>query len=122
MSTVTTPSPADSGGLAPDTAVAPTQGTGGKKLPIIFGVMALVLAVVLITAGHSGRTTFQLAAGTDVVTLPDITVPSMLTAWIMVAVCAAATAESLRRLFMHVSQPMWLPILFAFAWMVGFLS
>ncbi len=53
MSTVTTPTPADSGGLAPDTLVTPAKGSGSKKLPIIFGVLSLVLALVLIGAGHS---------------------------------------------------------------------
>lgn len=122
MSTVTTPTPADSGGLAPDTLVAPAKGSGPKKLPVMFGVLSVVLAVVLISAGHSGETTFQLGAGSDFVTLPDITVPSMVTAWIMVLVCATVTAESVRRLLMGVGQSRWLAIAFAFAWMVGFLS
>jgi ABC-type uncharacterized transport system permease subunit len=39
-----------------------------------------------------------------------------------VLVCAAVTAESVRRLLAHVRQPTWLPIVFALAWMTGFLS
>ena len=92
MSTVTTPSPADQGGLAPDTAVTPTKSAGAKKLPIIFGVMLALLAIVLLRSTHEGDTTFQLSAETDFVTLPDITVPSMMTAWLMVLVCAVVTA------------------------------
>ncbi len=122
MSTVTNPTPADQGGLAPDTAITPTRSAGAKKLPIIFGVMIALLAITLLRSPHEGDTTFQLAADSDFVTLPDITVPSMLTAWLMVLVCAAVTAESVRRLLTHARQPMWLPIVFAFAWMVGFLS
>ena len=122
MSTVTTPSPADQGGLAPDTAITPTRSTGAKKLPIIFGVMSALLAITLLRSSHAGDTTFQLAAETDFVTLPDITVPSMVTAWLMVLVCAVVLAESVRRMLAHVRQPAWLPALFAFAWMTGFLS
>ena len=122
MSTVTTPMTPESGGLAPDAAVTPTKGAGAKKLPIIFGVLSAVLAVILIRSGHSGDTTFQLSAESDFVTLPDITVPSSLTAWLMVAICAAVTADAARRMLAHVRQPAWLPILFAFAWMTGFLS
>jgi len=122
VSTVTTPMTPESGGLAPDAAVTPTKGAGAKKLPIIFGVLSAVLAVILIRSGHSGDTTFQLSAESDFVTLPDITVPSSLTAWLMVAICAAVTADATRRMLAHVRQPAWLPILFAFAWMTGFLS
>lgn len=122
MSTVTAPQPAESGGLAPDPAVTPTKSAGAKKLPIILGVMTAFLAVILLRSAHSGETTFQLSAETDFARLPDITVPSMVTAWVMVLVCAALAAEAVRRLLAHVRQPAWLPIAFAVAWMVGFLS
>ena len=122
MSTVTTPAVPESGGLAPDTVVTPTKGAGAKKLPIIFGVITLLLAARLLLTSRSGDTTFRLAADTDFVTLPDIVVPSAVTAWLMVLVCAAITAESVRRLLAHTRMPMWLPILFAVAFMTGFLS
>jgi len=122
VSTVTTPAVPESGGLAPDTVVTPTKGAGAKKLPIIFGVITLLLAARLLLTSRSGDTTFRLAADTDFVTLPDIVVPSAVTAWLMVLVCAAITAESVRRLLAHTRMPMWLPILFAVAFMTGFLS
>ncbi len=122
MSTVTTPSPAESGGLAPDPAVVAGRGSGARKLPIIFGVISALLALVLLRSAHAGATTFQLSAETDVVTLPDIVVPSMLTAWLMVLVCGALTVESVRRMLAHAGQPVWLPAAFALAWMTGFLS
>ncbi|RYC11339.1 ABC transporter permease [Nocardioides zhouii] len=84
--------------------------------------MLALLAIVLLRSSHAGDTTFQLSAETDFVTLPDITVPSMVTAWLMVLVCAVVTAEAVRRLLGHVRQPTWLPIVFALAWMTGFLS
>jgi general nucleoside transport system permease protein len=121
VSTVTQPTP-ESGGLAPDPVVAPTRAGGGRKLPIILGVVTVVLGLVLLLSGHSGDTTFRLAAETDFVTLPDITVPSSLTAWLMVLICAALTGEAVRRMLAHVHQPIWLPIAFAVAWMTGFLS
>jgi len=122
VSTVTTPAVPESGGLAPDTVVTPTKGAGAKKLPTIFGVITLLLAARLLLTSRSGDTTFRLAADTDFVTLPDIVVPSAVTAWLMVLVCAAITAESVRRLLAHTRMPMWLPILFAVAFMTGFLS
>ncbi|MCR8526295.1 hypothetical protein NPM17_25740, partial [Escherichia coli] len=46
----------------------------------------------------------------------------MVTAWLMLLVCAVVAGESVRRLLARVRQPAWLPILFALAWMTGFLS
>ena len=122
MSTVTTPTPADQGGRAPDPGVVATHPAGGRKVPLIFGVLAAVLAGVLIGSGHTGETTFQLAAETDFVSLPDITVPASLTSWLMVLICLALTGESVRRLLGQTRQPIWIPIGFAVAWMTGFLS
>ena len=122
MSTVIDQPTPDSGGLAPDTVVTPTRGSGARKLPIVLGVLTALLAVVLIRSDRAGRTTFQLAADSDFVTLPDIVVPSGPTAWVMVVVCLALTAEAVRRMLAHLRQPMWIPIVFAIAWMAGFLS
>ena len=117
MSTVTDQPTPDSGGLAPDTVVTPTR-SGGRKLAIALGVLTAALAVILIRSGHEGDTTFQLSADTDFATLPDITVPSSVTGWLMVLVCAALTAEAVRRLVTHLRQPRWIPIVFAVAWMI----
>lgn len=122
MSTVTDNPTPDSGGLAPDTVVTPTRGSGARKLPVVLGVLVLGLAIVLLRSSHSGDTTFRLAADTDFVELPDIVVPSGPTAWVMVVICLALTAEAVRRMLGHLRQPMWIPIVFAIAWMTGFLS
>lgn len=122
MSTVTDVPVPEQGGLAPDPAVTPTRHAGARKLPVILAVMVALLAVVLLGSGHAGDTTFQLSADTDFAKLPDITVPSSLTAWTMVVVCAALTGEAVRRMLAHLRQPLWIPIVFAIAWMIGFLS
>jgi simple sugar transport system permease protein len=122
VSTVTNQPAPEQGGLAPDAVATPTRARGTKKLPIILGVMSAFLAVILLRSSHAGKTTFQLASDTDFATLPDIVVPSSATAWVMVVVCLALTAEAARRAFSGVHQPLWIPIAFASAWMVGFLS
>ena len=78
--------------------------------------------MILLRSPHSGETTFELAAPNDFIQLPDIVVPSMLTAWLMVAVCAVLTAETVRRMLAGQRQPVWLAAVFAVAWMTGFLS
>jgi len=80
VSTATAQPTPESGGLAPDTAVVPTKRAGSRKLPIILGVLAVGLAIVLLRAGRSGDTTFRLATDTDFAGLPDIVVPSAVTA------------------------------------------
>ncbi len=122
MTTVTNAPVPEQGGLAPDPAVTPTRARGTRKLPIILGVMTAFLAAVLVGSTRSGETTFQLSADTDFARLPDIVVPSSVTAWVMVVVCLALTAEAVRRMVGHVHQPLWIPIAFASAWMVGFLG
>lgn len=121
MSTMTDQPLPDSGGLAPDAAVTPTV-AGSRKIPIILGVLTAALAVVLLRSEHSGDTRFVLATDSDFVSLPDIVVPSGPTAWIMVLIGLALTAESVRRLLTHARQPAWIPAVFAAAWMTGFLS
>ncbi len=122
MSTAIEQPPADKGGLAPDPAVTPTSGARPKKMPILLGVTTAALAVILLGSGHPGDTSFRFARATDFFQLPDITVPSMATGWVMVVICALLSAESVRRVVGARPQPMWLPIVFALAWMTGFLS
>ena len=54
--------------------------------------------------------------------LPDVTVPTMRTAWLMIAVCVLCAAWSIVRYRGRQRTPMWLVILFAVAWMIGFLT
>jgi simple sugar transport system permease protein len=112
----------ESGGLAPDAAVAPTRTGGRRKLPTILGVVTALLGLRLLTTSRSGDTTFRLAVDSDFAQLPDAVLPSSATAWIMLVVCLALTGEAVRRMLSRSRQPLWLPIVFAVAWMLGFLS
>jgi ABC-type uncharacterized transport system permease subunit len=93
-----------------------------RKTLVILGVLTLGLALILATSAETGETTFRLAADSDFVTLPELTVPSLRTAWILAAVCALLTAESLRRYVAGRPTPAWAVIAFAVAWMAGFLT
>ncbi|MCK9823445.1 ABC transporter permease [Nocardioides cavernae] len=119
--TMDRPTP-ESGGLAPDDAVTPTRTAGRRKLPTILGVVTVLLGLRLLTTSRSGDTTFRLAVDSDFAKLPDAVLPSSATAWLMLVVCLALTAEAVRRMLARSRQPLWLPIVFALAWMIGFLS
>lgn len=121
MSTTTNP-PAAGGGLAPDSATPEVVATGSRKAPIAFGVLALLLAVILGRSSHDGDTTFEFATDSDFFQIPDLVVPSMATAWVMLVVCVLVTAEAVRRMVTKTKPPIWLAIVFASAWMIGFLS
>jgi simple sugar transport system permease protein len=121
VSTVLDQPPAHEGGLGPDPIVVkPT--IGGKKMPILLGVMTAFLALILLSSSHAGDTTFELATSTDFFQLPDIVVPSMVTAWVMVVICVLLSAETARRMMASQDYPAWVAIVFAVAWMTGFLS
>lgn len=93
-----------------------------RKTLVIFAVLTAALALILVTSAETGDTTFRLAADTDFFQLPELTIPSLPSAWILAAVCALLTAESLRRYLAKRPTPGWAIIVFALAWMAGFLT
>jgi simple sugar transport system permease protein len=93
-----------------------------RKTLVIFAVLTAALGLILVTSAETGDTTFRLAADTDFFKLPELTVPSLPSAWLLAAVCALLTAESLRRYLARRPTPGWALIAFAVAWMAGFLT
>ena len=93
-----------------------------RKVPVLFGVLTLALALAILLSPQSGETTFRLASRDDFFTLPDITVPSQATAWLVVALLAVCTAESVRRYLARRPTPLWLSCVFAVLAMTGFLT
>ncbi|CUR57211.1 putative sugar ABC transporter, permease protein [metagenome] len=93
-----------------------------RKAPILFGVLTLGLLLIVVFAPQAGDTTFRLATGSDFVKLPAVTVPATATAWLLIAVCAACTAWSIRLYLAHRNTRLWLVVVFAIAWMIGFLT
>jgi simple sugar transport system permease protein len=93
-----------------------------RKTLVIFAVLTAALGVILATSGETGDTTFRLAADTDFFALPEVTVPSLPGAWVLAAVCALLTAESLRRYLSRQPTPGWAVVTFAVAWVAGFLT
>ena len=85
-------------------------------------MLTLGLAITLLFGAQEGDTSFRLAAANDFVQLPLITVPSTVTAWILILVCAALTALSVVRLTQERNTPLWLVAAFAVAWMAAFLT
>ncbi|HYF74678.1 MAG TPA: hypothetical protein VD864_17750, partial [Nocardioides sp.] len=93
-----------------------------RKPAVLFGLATVGLALILLLAGISGDTTFRLATDADWAELPAPTVPAAATAWLLVVVCALCTVASVSLLLKERRTPMWLVVLFAVAWLVGFLT
>lgn len=92
-----------------------------RKTPVVLGVLTVGLALILLLQPESGDTTLRLARETDIFQLPDLTLPTVPTAWALTIVCALLTGESVRRYLAKNRTPMWLVAIYAIAWMTGFL-
>ncbi len=115
--TETTPTP------APDKEIVlPEVVVVDRKAPIIFAVLTAALAITLFFGAQDGDTSFRLAAPSDFVELPTITVPSTATAWILILVCAALTGLSFFWMTQQRNTTLWLVAAFAVVWMTAFLT
>ncbi|MGZ8745257.1 MAG: ABC transporter permease subunit, partial [Nocardioides sp.] len=93
-----------------------------RKAAVIFGFLTVGLLLIVAFAAESGDTTFRLATRSDFVQVPEVTVPSTATTWLLVVVCALCTAASVLYYVREKKTPLWLMALFAFSWMTGFLA
>lgn len=109
-------------GLGPEPTAMHEAPAVPMKTPVVLGVLTLGLALTLLLSSAAGDTTYRLARQTDFFELPDLTVPAMPTAWVLVVVCALISAESLRRFVARRRSPLWLVSAFAIAWLFGFLT
>ena len=105
-----------------ETPIAGVTTVVDRKAPVLLSVLALGLLLIIALFPESGDTTFRLAAPSDFAKLPTVTVPSTLTAWIMVVVCVLGAGWSIALYLRRRRTPMWLVILYAVAWMIGFLT
>lgn len=71
---------------------------------------------------EDGDTTFRLAVPSDFAQLPTVTVPSTLTAWVVVVLCALCAAWSVVLYSRHRPTPLWLIVVYSVAWVFGFLT
>ncbi len=105
-----------------ETPIAAVVTVVDRKAAVLLSVLTLGLLAIVALFPEDGETTFRLAAPTDFAQLPTVTVPSTITAWILVIACALCAAWSVVLYRRRRATPMWLVIVFAVAWMVGFLT
>jgi general nucleoside transport system permease protein len=93
-----------------------------RKAAVIFAVLTVGLAITLLLGPQDGDTSFRLAAPDDFVELPTITVPSTVTAWVLILVCALCAGLAAWWVTQRRNTPLWLVVVFAVAWMTAFLT
>ncbi|MEI5672102.1 MULTISPECIES: ABC transporter permease [unclassified Nocardioides] len=107
----------------PVTALEPTAPPPGLgKTPVLFGVFAVLIAALVLFKPRHEDTTFRLATDTDLVKLPEITVPADATTWVMVVLMVLAAAFAAWSARAGRRTPLWLVALFGVAAMTAFLS
>lgn len=99
------------------TVVEPYQ----LKIPIFLAVVTVVLTAIVALAPRSGLSRFRLTNASTAIQLPEIDVPGTAVQWICVAVIAILTIVSFAAALRRVRVGAWLPIVFAFFAMFGFL-
>lgn len=93
-----------------------------RKAPIGFAIVTALFAVLLLAQPREGDATFRFATPGDLFAIPDATVDGMTTAWIAVALMAVATAASFGLVAARRRVPIWVSLLFALVFLIGFLA
>ncbi|WP_148571161.1 ABC transporter permease [Nocardioides caldifontis] len=93
-----------------------------RKAPVVLSIFTVGLALVLLLGSHDGDTTFRLSTRDDLFQLPAVTVPAMVTAWLLVVVMAAIAGWSWALTLRERPTPLWLVALFTVAALVSFLA
>lgn len=119
MSQPTAPAPVDET-PAGVTKVLTMQ--GAWKTPIVLGVFAVLVGLLALFKDRPGDTTFRLASDTDFFDLPEVTLPSTATVWVVTALLVALAAFSAYLVREGRRTPLWLVALFSVLAMVGFLA
>ena len=109
------------GGPIEETPLAGVTTVVDRKAPVLFAALTVGLLLIVALAPQSGDTTFRLATQrTSCSCRRSRCRPRHDVA--LVVVCALCTALSVRMYTQRRNSPMWLVIVFALAWMVGFLT
>ena len=87
----------------------------------IYGVLTVLGAVLLVGFARGGDARFALASRTDLFALPTVSLPGAATGFVVVLVAAACTGVSIALVLTGRKQPLWLPIVFALALVLGLL-
>lgn len=107
---------------ASEVVILPTTVVTSWKAPIAFAAFTLAALALAVFAPREGATTFRISTRSDVIQLPELSAPSLATLWVIVALLVLATAYSISLVATKRRVPLWLIVVFAILFMVGFLT
>ena len=93
-----------------------------KKFPAVFTFMTIVLGLILGFAPREGETKFRFAAETDFFAIPSASVPAMPLAWVCFVLLVVMTLGSWALYLRKRRTPALIGVVFALAFLAGFLS
>ncbi|MDQ0895367.1 ABC transporter permease [Agromyces ramosus] len=112
-------------GTAPDAPVSQSLDTTvvvSWKAPIAFAIFTLLTIILFVFAGPDASATFRLSPAGDAFQLPEVVLSSQVTGWVVMALLAAITVASALLIRARRTVPLWLTIVFAAVFLVGFLT
>ena len=93
------------------------------KVPVIFAVFTVLLALLPLLAPREGSSTFRLVSSSSaVIQIPELVLPAAPTTWICVAVMALATIFAFVRAGARQSVPLWTTVVYVIVLLLGFLA
>ena len=92
------------------------------KVPIGFGIFALLALILFVVFGRQGTTTFRLSNAGDVIQLPALQLPTYATGVVVTILLIALTVIATLRVIRHQRIPLWMTVVFSVAFLTGFLT
>ncbi|MFJ6653140.1 ABC transporter permease [Microbacterium sp. NPDC091313] len=92
------------------------------KVPIVYAVVTLIALILFVVAGNDSEAVFRLSRPDSAIQVPEIEFNGFVGGVVAVVLLAAATVVAALRVRARRRVPLWLTILFAIVFVVGFLG
>jgi general nucleoside transport system permease protein len=92
------------------------------KVPIGYGIFALLAVILFVVFGRQGTTTFRLSNPGDFLQLPPLLLPTFATGVVVALVLVALTILAAIRVQRYQRVPLWMTVVFSAAFLIGFLT
>lgn len=92
------------------------------KAPIVYGVITVLAAVLFVVARQDGDAVFGISSPGEFIQLPEVVLGGAVTGAVCTILLALVTVASVLMVRAHRRPPIWLAVIFAVVFMVGFLT
>lgn len=92
------------------------------KSPIAFGIFAILALVAFGVFGRPGTSQFRLSTTADLIQLPEVSLPTQATGWVLAIFLIVLAAFSAWRVRNDQKVPLWLIVLYVALFLVAFLT